>query len=50
MAGRQMTAIRSIRESKIVRRKLMWGLIFISPWLIGLIGFTAYPIGASLVI
>ena len=44
-----MTAIRSIRESKIVRRKLMWGLIFISPWLIGLIGFTAYPIGASLV-
>ena len=43
-----MTAIRSIRESKIVRRKLMWGLIFISPWLIGLIGFTAYPIGASL--
>ena len=27
----------------------MWGLIFISPWLIGLIGFTAYPISASLV-
>lgn len=44
-----MSAVRSIRESKIVRRKLMWGLIFISPWLIGLIGFTAYPIGASLV-
>jgi multiple sugar transport system permease protein len=41
--------LKSVRESKIVRRKLMWGLIFISPWLIGLICFTAYPIGASLV-
>ena len=41
--------LKSVRESRIVRRKLMWGLIFISPWLIGLICFTAYPIGASLV-
>ena len=41
--------LRSVRESRIVRRKLMWGLFFISPWLIGLICFTAYPIGASLV-
>lgn len=40
---------KSARESKIVRRKLLWGLFFISPWLIGLIVFTAYPIGASLV-
>ena len=40
---------KSVRESKIVRRKLLWGLFFISPWLIGLIVFTAYPIGASLV-
>ncbi len=41
--------LKSVRESRIVRRKLMWGLFFISPWLIGLICFTAYPIGASLV-
>ena len=41
--------LRSVRESRIVRRKLMWGLFFISPWFIGLICFTAYPIGASLV-
>ncbi len=40
---------KSVRESKIVRRKLLWGLFFISPWLIGLICFTAYPVGASLV-
>ena len=34
--------------SPVVRRRLLWGLFFISPWLIGFFAFTAYPIGASL--
>ena len=34
--------------SPVVRRRLFWGLFFISPWLIGFFAFTAYPIAASL--
>ncbi len=34
--------------SPVVRRRLFWGLFFISPWLIGFFAFTAYPIVASL--
>ncbi len=33
--------------SPVVRRRLFWGLFFISPWLIGFFAFTAYPIVAS---
>lgn len=34
--------------SPVVRRRLFWGLFFISPWLIGFFAFTAYPVLASL--
>ncbi len=34
--------------SPVARRRLFWGLFFISPWLIGFVAFTAYPIAASL--
>lgn len=34
--------------SPVVRRRLFWGLFFISPWLIGFCAFTAYPVFASL--
>jgi multiple sugar transport system permease protein len=30
------------------RHKLLWGLFFISPWILGFLGLTLYPIGASL--
>src|SRR5436305_12348435 len=38
--GRSFTLRRSVREA-------LWGLIFISPWLVGLILFTAGPMIAS---
>ena len=34
--------------STMVRRRLGWGIFFISPWLIGFLAFTVYPIVASL--
>ena len=34
--------------SPVTRRRLLWGLLFISPWLIGFVAFTAYPVIASL--
>ncbi len=33
--------------SKRVRRNLAWGLLFISPWIIGFLGFIVYPTLAS---
>jgi multiple sugar transport system permease protein len=33
--------------SRTVRRRLAWGLLFISPWVIGFLGFTVYPMLAS---
>jgi multiple sugar transport system permease protein len=30
------------------RRKFFWGLFFISPWIVGFIAFTAFPMGSSL--
>lgn len=30
------------------RRRLLHGLLFVSPWLLGFLLFTAYPVGASL--
>ena len=35
------------RTSPLMRREIKWGLVFLSPWLIGLIAFTALPILAS---
>ena len=34
--------------SPMVRRRLLWGLFFISPWILGFLAFTLYPIAASL--
>ena len=36
------------RKGNLARRETLWGLLFLSPWLIGLIVFTALPILASL--
>jgi multiple sugar transport system permease protein len=38
------------RRSSLARRETLWGLAFLSPWLIGLVVFTALPIVASLVL
>ena len=32
----------------LARRETLWGLVFLSPWLVGLVVFTALPIFASL--
>ena len=32
----------------IARRRLGWGIFFISPWIVGFLAFTVYPITASL--
>ncbi len=39
-----------LRLSKQRRRNLIVGLLFITPWMLGFIAFTAYPMLASLVI
>lgn len=36
------------RMSKGVRRNLRWGLLFISPWIVGFLAFIVYPTLASL--
>lgn len=38
-----------VDNTPLTRRKQLWGLLFISPWLIGLIAFTVLPMLASLV-
>jgi multiple sugar transport system permease protein len=38
------------RMSNAARRSLIWGLIFVSPWIIGFLGFTIYPLISSLLI
>jgi multiple sugar transport system permease protein len=45
---RAATRVRPHRMSRLVRRDMRNGLLFIAPWLIGLIIFTIYPILASL--
>jgi multiple sugar transport system permease protein len=37
------------RYTKLEKREIKWGLIFISPWIIGFLLFTAFPMIASLV-
>jgi len=39
--------LREVARSKVERRNLRNGLLFISPWLVGLLAFTLYPICAS---
>ena len=36
------------RQSSLARRETMWGIVFLSPWLFGLVVFTGLPILASL--
>jgi multiple sugar transport system permease protein len=36
------------KRMSLARRETLWGLAFLSPWLIGLVVFTALPIAASL--
>jgi multiple sugar transport system permease protein len=38
------------RMSTAERRSLMWGLIFVSPWIFGFLAFTVYPMIQSLLI
>ncbi len=40
----------SRRMSAAERRRLIWGLIFVSPWIFGFIAFTVYPMIQSLLI
>ncbi len=46
--GRSLRRIQFRDMSPAVRRRLLWGLFFISPWIIGFLAFTAYPVFASL--
>lgn len=41
---------RATRLSPLARREAGWGLLFLSPWLIGFLAFTVIPIVASLVL
>ena len=36
------------RSEPVPIRNLLWGLLFISPWLVGFILWTAYPLASSL--
>jgi multiple sugar transport system permease protein len=40
-------ALAAFMKSRKTRRDMMWGLIFILPWIIGFIAFTLYPTIAS---
>ncbi len=43
------TAARPARKSPLARREMLWGLIFLSPWFIGFVGFTVIPMAASFI-
>ena len=40
----------SLGKSPLARREARWGLLFIGPWILGFLAFTAFPIIASLVL
>ena len=40
----------SLGRSPLARREARWGLLFIGPWILGFLAFTAFPILASLVL
>jgi len=42
------TAVRARRLSPATRRNLLYGLLFTSPWIIGLLAFRGYPILSAL--
>ena len=37
-----------VRTTRTTRRNLLWGLLFVSPWLIGFLVFTIYPLVSSI--
>lgn len=41
-------SIQSLRSSPVTRRELRAGLLFVSPWVIGFLAFTLYPMVSSL--
>jgi multiple sugar transport system permease protein len=43
----QMVGLEALRTSRIARRNLLYGVLFASPWLLGIMVFTAYPVVAS---
>jgi len=43
----QMVSLEALRTSRMARRNLFYGVLFASPWLLGIILFTAYPVVAS---
>jgi multiple sugar transport system substrate-binding protein len=49
IARREARRLRSTLGPRTVRRSLRVGLAFVSPWVIGLLVFLAYPLAASLV-
>lgn len=53
MAARELVATTRTdvvprRRGSLVRREIFWGYFFISPWIIGLLAFTAGPLLASI--
>ena len=44
----EMFNIEALRTSRMARRHLFYGVLFASPWLLGMIFFIAYPVVASL--
>ncbi len=46
---RPLALSRPGRMAPLARREARWGLLFISPWLIGFVAFTALPMVATLV-
>jgi multiple sugar transport system permease protein len=48
-AGRFRLRRPSLGKSALSRNEARWGLIFLSPWLIGFLAFTLFPMIASLV-
>ena len=43
-----ITQMKRRKISRTVKRKILLGLIFISPWLIGFVLFTVYPLISSM--
>ena len=47
-ASRRRFRLPSLGRSPLARREARWGLLFISPWIIGFLAFTLFPMVASL--
>ncbi|MCS6909845.1 MAG: sugar ABC transporter permease [Anaerolineales bacterium] len=52
IAAHTPTLVQSVRRapSRLALREAAWGLLFLSPWIIGFLAFTALPMIASLVL